>query len=164
MALPVIEFRVDGFIYKAKRMDPFVQLALLAKISPLMAAGFVEVVTLIFKVKRDGFKSIVDAPKEDILKVIGPVAEQLSKMPDADRRYVIESCMDVCDRCKEGEDQFVKIWNQSAQRSMFQDIDEDISVILKITLGVIDGTFARFFPEGLSHFLSGALLGDLLKR
>ena len=147
-----IEFRVGDYAYKSRHMDVFTQLDILAKLTPLLAAGFVEVVG-IFLLLRERGVAIEDAPLTEAAKLVRPVAAELSRMSQEDRRYIIASCLSVCERQSSGQQAWAPIWNTAAGMAMHQDINSDVSVVLRIALGVIDGTFRRFFPESVWPFL-----------
>lgn len=148
------EFEIDGRAYKARRLDAFAQMALLSKVSPLIAAGFGEVVAFIVAMRKEGIASLADAPLERAAGLIAPVARELAKLSEDDQRGIIAACLASVERKADGQG-WAKIWNDAANRAASDDIQNDLFLILKITFQVFQGNFARFFPASLSTFLGG---------
>ena len=150
------EFTIEGRAYKARRLDPFAQFDMLAKVSPLMAAGFGEFLAFIVHMRQEGLANLEDAPLDKMAGILAPIARELAKMSDSDRREVIGACLGQCERQSENRLGWEKIWNQAAGRAMFEDINDDALLMLKISYEVFKGNFARFFPASLSNLLGGA--------
>ena len=138
-------------------MDAFTQFDVLAKVSPLLASGFGEIVPFFIEMRKEGFTSIADVPMQRAAQLLGPVSRELAKMPSDDRRFVMAACLGLCER-KAISDQlgWAPIWNAQVGRAMFDDINNNMMVMLRIALAVIQGTFADFFPASLSDLLGGA--------
>ncbi len=152
-----IEFRVENATYKTMRpMDFWTQLEMSAKVLPLIAAGFGELTAIIMEMKAQGLNDWGSIPRQRAAMLAVPVAKELSRMSADDRRYIISECLLLCERKMDGQEFWAPIWNVAAARSQFADINEDISIIARITLGVIHGTFNRFFPASLSELIGGA--------
>ena len=149
------EFEIDGRAYKVRSMDCFAQLAILAKVSPLLASGFGEIVAFVVAMRKEGIANLGNVPMERAAALLPPVARELAKMSDQDRREVIGACLDVVERKTDVGQGWAKIWNVAAGRAMFDDINNDLLLTLRIALNVFQGTFRRFFPESLSKFLAG---------
>lgn len=143
------EFRVGDFTYSVRRMDAFTQMAVVSKISPLLASGFGEAIPLVVRLRREGLNNIANMPLEELARIGTPIARELSKMTNDDRLYIVGTCLGVCDRRRNGEQSFSPVWNQTAQRSMFDDINNDMSLMIRVVLGVLQVTFSSFFPESL---------------
>ena len=153
----MFDFRVGSSTYRVGRpMDAFTQLAVIARVSPLFASGFGEIIPLVISLRQQGINNIADAPLEKLSSVATPVARELAKMPDADRQFVLSSCLDLCERQEDGKQVWSKVWSSSAGRSMHQDINDDLGLMLRITLGVFQGTFSSFFPESLFNMFGQA--------
>ena len=146
-----LEFRVEKCTYRVQRpMDAFTQFDLIAKVSPLLASGFGEFVPFFIAMRKEGIAKIGDIPMDRMAKLVGPIARELAKMPTEDRHFVLASCLSICDRKQDGPTFWAPVWNPQAGRSMFDDINNDISVMLRIALAVFQGTFSNFFPASLS--------------
>ena len=143
------EFRVAECIYSVRNMDAFTQMALVSKISPLLASGFGEAIPIIVALRKSGVSNLADMPLEKLASIATPVARELSKMTDEDRNFIVGTCLDLCDRRRDGEQSFVKVWNHGAHRAMFDDINNDLSLMIRIVIGVLQVTFSSFFPESL---------------
>jgi len=143
-----MEFEVDGVAYRVTKMDVFTQMDVLTKTSPLLAAGFVELLQLIELAKERGLASLADLPIPDLLSMAPNVARELSKMAPADQRFVVTTCLSFCERRTGDGKSWSKVW--SAGGSMYDEITADLSRMLRIVWQVYNRTFARFFPVALS--------------
>lgn len=150
------EFRVGAFAYRARQMPAKTQFAVLAKISPLFAAGLTELMPFIQTAMENGLLKSLNMPLDEAMKAASPAAKALAAMPDSDRDFIIASCLSICTRKEDGKEGWGPIWNDGAGASPCDDINTDISVMLKIILGVLRVTFTRFFPESLSGLIGGA--------
>lgn len=150
------EFRVDNCVYAFRPMDAFTQLDVIAKLSPLLASGFAELIPFFIKMRDEGLLKIEDIPLKEAVELAPPVAREISKMDSKDRRFIIEACLSLCERKMDGSPGFAPIWNAQVGRAQFEDINSDISIMLRITQGVLMGTFKRFFPESLFALFEGA--------
>jgi hypothetical protein len=114
-----------------------------------------EIIPFIQEMREKGLA--LDAVKTDAaVKALDPVAKAMASMPDNHRRYIVSSCLALCSRKADKAEGWAPIWNADVHRALFDDINNDVSVMLKIVLGVLKATFSRFFPESLSGFLGGA--------
>ena len=148
------EFRVGTFTYRARSMDAFTQMSVAAKISPLVASGFAELLPFALKLAKTGVKNVADLPMKEATAMFAPVARELAKMPEEDRRFVISSCLSLCERQKDGANSWEPIWNHAAHISQQRDIQEDAVIMLRITIGVIHGTLANFSLGDLSDLFA----------
>jgi len=151
-----MEFRIGEFTYKARRMDAFTQMSVISRLSPLLASGFGEIIPLMHKLREEGIANIADMPLDRLGAIATPVARELAKMSDDDRKFIISACLDLCDRKPDGDERWAKVWNPQAGRAMFDDINNDVSILLRIVLGVLQGTCESFLPASLSGSLGGA--------
>lgn len=150
-----VEFRIGEWAYRARSLDAWTQLDILTMIGPLMAAGFVEFVSIIGYMKAEGIRSFEDLPQDRIVKVLPAVAEALAKMPKQEVRQIIATFMALCQRWR-ADDMAPKpadIWVAAAGRAISDDLNEDLSLILQIALNVFEGNFRRYFPESLFNLL-----------
>ena len=131
-------------------MDAFTQMSVAAKISPLIASGFAELLPFAVRMRKEGIANIADVPLKDAAAMLGPVARELAKMPEEDRRFVISSCLSLCERQKDGSQGWETIWNAAANVSNQSDIQSDAVIMIRITIGVIHGTLSNFTLGDLS--------------
>jgi hypothetical protein len=150
-----MEFRIDNFTYRTSRpMDAMVQMDVLSKFAPVLTSGVTELVPFFLRAKAEGLGSIENASMDIALTALNPVAKALSAMTKADRMEIIEACLDLCDRKEAGKEGWSKIWNVDVHRAMYDDINNDSILMVRIVWKVIEGTFQRFFQELRSN-LSG---------
>nr|WP_089177149.1 hypothetical protein [Bosea sp. AS-1] len=87
-------------------MDALTQFHVLRRLSPVIGA----------------LKDLAgDAPKG--LDSLGPIAEVAARLPDDDVNYIVDRCLSTVQRKKDGDTGWVAVWNASAKRPMFEDID-----------------------------------------
>jgi hypothetical protein len=144
-----MQFEVDGVAYQARNMDAFTQWDVLSLLMPLLSSGIVELLPLIDVVKERGLASLVDLPREELLARLPTVAREFAKIAPADRRFLISSCLSLCERKIPGQNMgWAPVWNGAAGRAMFDDINNDFWLMGRIAFGVLQHTpsFARFFP------------------
>jgi hypothetical protein len=77
-------------------------------------------------------------------------------MSSADRKYILGTCLATVERKRDGEVGWAKIWNADAGRAMYDDINYDFLLMLRIALGVFQETFARFLPASLSALIGAS--------
>jgi hypothetical protein len=153
-------FSLNGSTYRTTekgKLNGFVQLAIFTKLMPLLAAGAGELAPLITELRAKGFSGMASMPLEHLGQIITPVAREFAKMTEEDRRFIVGSCLAAVERKQDGKEGWHTVWNKEAQRAMFDDINDDLSVMLRITLFVLSETFAPFLPASLSN-----LLGEVL--
>ena len=150
------EFRLGEYTYRVRQMPAKIQFAVLAKISPLFAAGLTELMPFIQSAINRGLAKSLEMPLEEAIKAASPAAKALASMPDSDRDFIIAACLSICTRKFDGREGWGPLWNEAAATSPCDDINSDISVLLKIILNVLRVTFTRFFPESLSGLIGGA--------
>ena len=143
------EITIGGVTYKRVRdMDVARQFDVAARILPLIASGFGELVPLFAQLKREGL-SLKENMVDRISQIIVPASRELQKMTNEDRRFLMNSCLSLVDRKNPDRDNWEPIWNNEANVSMFNDINHDLSLVLKLMLYVLQETFQAFFPESL---------------
>jgi hypothetical protein len=151
-----MEFRVGDCVYRqTSRINAFDQIEIIAKISPLLASGFGELAPLLVQMRQQGVGNLAETSLEQLGHIATPVARELAKMSAGDRRFIIGTCLATVERKRDGEIGWAKVWSADAGRSMFDDINNDFTVMLRIALGVFQETFGGFLPAGLSS-LTGA--------
>jgi hypothetical protein len=154
------EFTVAGVRYRtARKMDAFVQLGVMSRLSPLLASGFGEIVPLVMELKEKGLQ-IADVEMNRLMQMAVPVSHELAKISDADRNYIVGECLAVVDRENdssktEGNRGWAPVWNREAKRAMFTEVNADFSVMLRIVLTVLVETFSPFLGANLSSLVGG---------
>ena len=148
---------LKGATYKVSRkMDAFKQMAVVSKVSPLLASGLGELAPLVVDLKREGMSVMSEMSLDKLGQLITPVSRELAKMSDEDRRLIVGSCLDLVDRKEDGKEGWARIWSADANRSMFEEINSDLTVMLRIVFFVVVEVFGGFFPASLSASLGGA--------
>ncbi len=137
------DFTIDGIAYKAGKINAFEQLAILSKLSPLLTSGLPELLGLLREVKARGV-GVMDLPVEENIIRLAPLARELSKLSEADRRQIIEPCLAVVEKDIGGK--FALVWNREAGMAVFPEFRDDAILMLRVVLAVLQGTFGRFFP------------------
>lgn len=126
-------------------------MAIISRISPLLASGFGELAPLLVDMRRNGIGNLAEISLAQLGAIATPVARELARMSDADRKFIIGVCLATVDRKRDGEHGWAKVWSSEAGISMFDDINNDFSVMLRIALGVFQETFSGFLPASLSN-------------
>lgn len=144
------DLQLNGSTYRVTRkMSALRQFDVAAKVSPLLASGVGEFVPLFMQLRREGFENISDIPMDRFGQIITPIARELSRMTNDDRRFLVSSCLDVVDRKEEGKEGWARVWNAEANVAMFQDIETDLSVLIRLVLFSLQETMGAFFPARL---------------
>jgi hypothetical protein len=136
------EFAVNEKKYKSSRIDARRQFHLLARLSPIATA-------LVRAAKQE-----VEAENKDAVKlaIFADLAGAISRMSDADRDYILDSCLGVVQRQQSGG-----IWSPIMAQGgvmMFDDIDP--AVMLQIAGTVLMENLGPFFAELRSRFAGAA--------
>lgn len=153
----VPEIHLGSATYRMSgKMNIFVQFAVVSKISPLLASGIGEIAPLIVQLKREGL-SMDELPMERLGQIITPVSKQLASMTEEDRRLIIGSCLGILTREDDIRKGWQPVWNKEAGISNFEDLNNELVLVLKLVLFVIQNTFSGFFPESLSISSQGAV-------
>jgi hypothetical protein len=172
-----IEFEVDGWLYQASRMDARTQLTLARKTAPIIAAGLGDLVPIVVEAFNNGTLTAIikkvaveqaeeelaaaersdPLPLDKLSKILLPIAEQLSKLPEDDMWLILGSCLSRCQRKRaNSNDPWVSIWNASTNRAMSDDINDDAALTLRIAWPVFAGNLRGFFRAGpLGSFAGG---------
>lgn len=149
-----MEFRIGDCVYRqTSKINAKTQLKIISKISPLLASGFGELAPLLVQLKREGVASLAEMSLSHLGQIATPVARELANMPDEDRDFIIGACIATVERKRDGEIGWAKVWSADAGRAMFDDVNDDFTVMLRITLGVFQETFSSFLPTGLSGLI-----------
>lgn len=122
------QFTVSGHHYKSRKMDAFKQLHVARRIGPLFGG------------LGDAYKKYLESGNNPMV-IVEPVAVALAAIPDADVDYVINSCLDVCER---GQGDPVKVWAnvRGSTGLMFEDIE--LAEMIQICWYVVQENLSRF--------------------
>lgn len=145
-----MDFRVGDYTYhQMTKIDALTQWDMIAIVSPLLATGVGKLVPILAQMRQQGITNIAEASMDQLSEVATPVARELARMSRADRHFLISTCLMTLERKKDGEAGWAKVWSVEAGRSMFDDINNDFSIMIRVALGVFQGTFQSFLPSGL---------------
>jgi hypothetical protein len=131
----MVEFTIGSTVYRTDRpLDAFQQDKVLRRISPVFAA-------LVGSMNTSSLDQIADAGNA-LLGNIGPLAEALSQIKDADSDYVLKTCLGVVSRQATGAATWSKLTTPSGDL-MFQDIG--LLDVYQIVFRVLQENLAGFF-------------------
>lgn len=136
-----MEFDLSGNTYRAGKLDAFKQFHVSRKIAPIIPT----LVPVFVRLSQD--KKLT----EDLgafSELLGPFAEGLAGMSDADSEYIIATCLAVVSRNANGT--WAAVWNKSANACMFDDMD--LGVIMQIVIKVVQ--------DSLGPFIQGLLMSQ----
>lgn len=130
------EFEVNGVKYRCGRLNAFEQLHVFRKLAPVIGAAGSLVDVL--KPKAGG---ALDVRIDDMMPLITAIAE----MPETDLDTVIRKCLSVVERAQDTAvgTGWAKVWSASAERVMFDDIDNAMSMV-QIAIAVIQDNLGNF--------------------
>lgn len=139
------QIEIDGATYRLVRpINALVQFDLAAKLSPLLAGGLGEFVALWIKLNTQGIRSIGDLPAGRLGEIITPVAREMARMTNEDRRYVVNICLATLDRRADGQQGWAPIWDPDSGRAMFKDVENDLSLLVRLLLFVLQESLGNF--------------------
>jgi hypothetical protein len=138
------ELELGGTWYRTGKLDAFKQFHLFRKLMPLFS-GMGE--TAAVRIAREA------GANNEVLNWagLGPIAQAVAEMSQADSEFIIKTCLTVCQR-KNPTGQWVRVTTPQGDL-MFEDID--LQVMLQLSFSVIQDNLAPFFP-GRSLNGSGA--------
>lgn len=145
----MVEITLSGNLYRIGVLDAFKQLHLSRKLAPLipeLVPAFVKIQSLIGPPPIEG----AEAPPmgldkvADIAVLLGPFADAMAGLSDADTEYITTLCMSVVQR--QSGNSWAAVWNKDAKTFMFQDIGLDTLMMLLVkTIQANLGNFIRGF-------------------
>ena len=123
--------------YRVGRLSAKQQLHVFRRLGPILAAVGKPVGDM---VKGYGsLKAAEDSGAGNLSELLAPVMNELSRMPDADVDYIIDTCLAVCSRL-EGE-RYAPMMRQGVL--VFQDID--MVIMVRLAIEVIKDNIGNFF-------------------
>jgi hypothetical protein len=144
-----MEFRVGNYTYRARAMNAFAQMDILALLGPTIATGVAELMPIFAEIKANGADAIINRDLSTSMAVLAPAMRSFAAMPPKDRHFILATCLSLCERKADNAEGWMPIWNVDAGRSMFDDINDDLSTMLPIVLNILKGTFKNFTPASL---------------
>jgi len=126
-----MEFTIGEQHYRTAKLDAFKQFHISRKLLPVLSGLF----------GRAGMAG--PEGQVDVTSIIDGVSATLASMPDADCEYVLQQCLAVTSR-QQGN-AWAKVWDSNSRSLMFDDID--MSVMLQITVKVVQENLGNFFHE-----------------
>lgn len=125
------EFEVSDIRYKTRNMDAFTQLHVARRLGP------------IFGGLGDSYKKFI-ASGNDPLVVIEPIANAVAALRDEDVNYIVNACLDICQREQKGAGASVWANVRGSNGLMFEDID--MAQMIQICWFVLQDALGRFIP------------------
>lgn len=133
------ELEVDGHKYQVEKLNALKQLHVARRLGPMLVVAGVTV-----DMVRDGMKLDLD----DVVALVGPVMEILSRMPDDEVEYIIFACLGAAKRLQ--GDAWAPLMTSDGKQLMFADMD--MPAMVRVVLEVI--------KENLGPFLKGLAGGQ----
>lgn len=128
-----MEFQVNGVNYRAGKLSAMQQFHIVRRIAPIISR-IAEADPEFFAAARNETNAL--------LRFLKPLTEAIAELSDTDCEYVLSNVLAVVQR-QQGQ-AWGFIWNRSAKAPQFDDID--MGVMLQITMRVLEGSLASFFP------------------
>lgn len=119
---------INGQNYRAGKLNALAQFHVLRRLAPVLASIGMSLEQI------QKFKT-----PEDFARVLGPISETLSQMPDEEANYVIFTCLAVTSR-EQGDGRFAPVTSKNA--IMFEDID--MAVMVRLVAEVLKENFLGF--------------------
>lgn len=129
------EFTVAGQNYKSAKMDAMKQFHVSRRLAPVLAG-----IAPLLK----------DLKGADPLAALAPAAEAIGGISDADAEYILNACLDLCQRQQPGNIGWARV--RSSGGLMFEDIG--MAEMLQIAWAVLSENLGGFF-SGLPGPTSG---------
>ena len=120
------DFDISGHSYRSGKINGKMQFKLAKKIAPVMV--------IMMRLAKGG---------ADMFDLMEPLAQAVADMPDENSDLLFDTCMKVTSRKVPGGANYAPIWNEGAERTMYEDID--LAVELKIIAEVLKDNFSSFF-------------------
>lgn len=148
-------FRVGENTYRARKMPAMLQFHVARRMTPFITGLIGNLPPdVIGKAMR---REKIDLSAIDPVAMLEPIMKNMGAMSDEDSEYVINACLENCERAL-GKDTGwgpVKVLNAGMQ---YQDID--MVGMLQITWGVIQENLGAFFPAALLNTTEQEQMGQ----
>jgi len=141
------EFPVGENQYKPRQMLPKTQLHVVRRMTPFIVGMLGQLPKAAITAALSEDKKTVDLDKIistiDPMAMITPILENMATMPDKDVDFIIDTCMEHCDRAI-GNGAGWSALKKPGQPMQFMDIE--LIPMLQITWNVIQQNVGNFFP------------------
>lgn len=144
----MIEFQLGARDYRMDKLNAIQQFHVSRKIAPLIPA----LIPVFLQIAKKGEKGLGSLANEESLAQIGPLlqpfADSIASLPDATVDYLIDTCLSVVRRNREGN--WAPVWSSQHKTLMFDDMD----------LGALMPLIVRVITENLGPFIKGLLISQ----
>jgi len=131
-----LDFEIGSVKYRANKLNPFEQFAILRKLAPIFAA-------VASQAEASVMAGLIGKGEggADFTKLLPPVLQGLADLPEEDANAVLYGCLKAVQR--ESGPGYAPVVASGAQRLMFDDID--LPVMLQLAWKVLEFNLAGFF-------------------
>lgn len=134
------QFEINGVSYQARRIPAMQQMNLSARLLP--------VVSSLIALRGDAEKTEDGEAVVKFEQLAAPIANAIAAMSDADREFIISTCLSVVQRKKAGDTGYISIWNAAAKAPQFDDIDMLTMIMIAWNVIAADlGPFMSALPS-----------------
>lgn len=128
-----MEVIIDGATYKTERLDTFVQLHIVRRLTPVLP-GLIASIAEVDITKLSAGQVLVLAA--------GPVGQAMAYMPQEDADYIVKSCLAVCFKL----DSNAAAPLMKNGRLMYADMS--LKAVMQLVVAVIKENLSDFLPVG----------------
>jgi ubiquinone biosynthesis protein UbiJ len=123
------EVEINGTQYRVGRLTAFKKLHVARKLAPLL--GGLAAIT-------------ASGGATDIATFAQPIAQALANMSDDEVEGIIGTCMAVTERRLANDMGWAPVWNKSANRMQYEDMD--LPELMQLTMAVLEENLGSFLP------------------
>jgi hypothetical protein len=137
------DVEIAGINFRIGKLSAFQQFHIVRRIAPLLS-GLGETFARAPAPAAEGEAVPAEESNPELWSALGPVADALAKMTDADTEYVLKLCLGVCQRQQDGG-----LWSRvvgPSGQTMFDDID--LGVMMQLVFAVVQENLSGFFSAG----------------
>ncbi|WP_427183528.1 phage tail assembly chaperone [Bordetella bronchialis] len=135
-----METTVKGQNYRSGRLSAMQQFHVARRVAPALTG----LVSAFGAIKQDaaagGAEQDAAAAREEFAKAVGPLANAIAQMSDADAEYVLGTCLAVVSR-QTDPTTWAPVWREG--RLVFDDID--LSTMIQLAAKVIQDNLGNIF-------------------
>lgn len=143
----MVEFEIDGRQFRVNKLSAMQQFHITRKIAPLIPP----LMPIFAQVAKDQSKGIsVKDDFEALGPLLQPFADGLAGMSDEASEYIFNNCLAAV-MYKRGEN-WIKLWQPEAKVAMVAELEQDVSLMIRLVVRVIQDSLAPF----ISGFLTNA--------
>jgi hypothetical protein len=142
----VADVEISGINFRIGKLNAFQQFHIVRRIAPLLSGLGETFARAPAPPAAEGEEAPPEADESnpELWSALGPVADALAKMTDADTEYVLKLCLGVCQRQQDGG-----LWSRvvgPSGQTMFDDID--LGVMMQLVFAVVQENLSGFFSAG----------------